>query len=999
MANQLYTGQSNKIFPYNYMENIKDKETNKSLLEVLSGFNSYFLAYTGDAESTRLSVPKLVRHEGLFISYIDYNNNHITEYYRGSDINDKEWQKSSNWRLGNNTFMGELSISSNGTWVINNEDTGIPARGETGTTPLMRFGDNNKFQVSYNNGDAWEDISNEITSQLKISKYIGVNESLPTANIKEGTIYMKGPYYKDGDTLQEYPSYRMWIYAWKDNTLAWQDNGEFTSITAGIVQETGNSENVVMSQKAVSERFAGMPSHDNDYSNEQWPWVAGSVSPDGKIRTYSGGENWMRTDYLRVDGINSIHAHVYFVNKYIAPIAFYDTNKNFISSHLVPAVDSNEAIESIDVPANAQYVVFTSQQSRVSEFRFNYGLSVAVLANRNSNISNQRAIETNRKDINAQNVLLEDTRMQLQNSTTITDAPIQLTDGDVLERMQAYAYADQGVFIKNQYLDERHWFSMLKLTKGRYQIETKYVMESRVLIAGTISSESQFSIGGSIDKVIVGGGTAGDVATFEIAEDTLLVLLGKEGNAFAYANVAEIPFVSVKDKVIQIDEVLRKNSFNSEVLCCPDTYYAVVGHEFNLYYDGLIKAMDAGLKSPLGIYIDVQCPDLQNASTVIGVRRERMWQIDGSRLSDSYVGEHELYIAAYDENGKMLSRKECTLIVSKESQLQTEKRILCIGDSLTNNGDVVATCAKRFKDVGGVQPIFIGQRTTSGYKHEGYPGYTFNTFVTSGSANAYFIFDIPEGTPVSVGDKYSTNSSTYTVADIRTEGQDNSIRLRCTRSGSTTPSNTGTLSKVSGASTSPSSISYSAFEAESGNPFWDSSTNSVNFTKYRERMGIVEKFDAVIIMLGTNDCIGDVIDVSGSVVKAKTLINAILSDAGTYPTKIILQMTPADANTISSWQVYSDKSYSRKIGYWSNMWNLRKLMYEEFTKDEWKGKVFLGQAALGVDRYYGYPYTEVESSQRISAVKEIYHTNSVHPNMYGYAQLGDGYYLQLKGLL
>ena len=524
-------------------------------------------------------------------------------------------------------------------------------------------------------------------------------------------------------------------------------------------------------------------------------------------------------------------------------------------------------------------------------------------------------------------------------------------------------------------------------------------MESRTLLVGVISSEDEFAIGGTIEEVLIGGGAVGDVLKLDITEETLLVLLGKETNAFAYATINYIPTLSIKDKVREIDSRLNKCPINEEVLCCPDTYYAVVGQEFNLYYDGLIKAMDNGLQSPQGIYVDIQCPDLQNGSVAVGVRRDRMWQIIGSKLTESHIGEHKLLITAYNELGDVLSKKECSLIVSNALPLQTEKKILCIGDSLTNNGAVVATCAQHFKDNGGVQPVFIGQRTTSGYKHEGYPGYTFGSFVSSGSANAYFIFDIAEGVSVNVGDKYSTNSSTYTIVDIRTEGQDNALRLRCTRSGSTMPTSSGTLTKVSGASSSPSSVAYSAFEAETGNPFWDSETSSVNFTKYREKMGVSGKFDAVVIMLGTNDCIADVKDMAGSITNAKTLIHAILADADTYPTKIILQMTPADANTISSWQVYADASYSRKIGYWSNMWSLRKLIYSEFTKEEWKGKVYLGQSPLGVDRYYGYPYSEVESSSRISSVKEIYHTNSVHPNSDGYAQLGDGYYLQLKGVL
>ena len=450
-----------------------------------------------------------------------------------------------------------------------------------------------------------------------------------------------------------------------------------------------------------------------------------------------------------------------------------------------------------------------------------------------------------------------------------------------------------------------------------------------------------------------------------------------------------------------IDYVDSKSGGTLNEIICPDKFYAVVGKEFNLYYDSLIKGLDAGLQSPLGIYVDIQCPDLQNASNLIGVRRERMWQITGSKLTADYVGEHDLYITAYDLYGQLISKKSAKLVVSNSTALSSQKYILDVGDSLINNGPIVATMGQHFQDLGGTQPTFIGQRTTDGYKHEGYPGYTFDSFTGSGSENAYFIFDIDNGINVSIGDKYSTNSSTYTISDIRIEGQDNKLRLRCTRSGSTTPNQTGTLTKVSGASSSPQSIEYSAFEAETGNPFWDSNTGSINFSKYREKMGMGgNKFDLVVIMLGANDCIlKSSTSLQGSVNNAIALINAILSDAGDYPTKIILQMTPPDANTISSWQVYGDMSSSRKMRYWDNLWTLRKLLYKEFSKPNWDGKVFLGQAALGIDRYYGYPYIEVTSSSRISTIKEIYHTNSVHPKNEGYQQLGDGYFLQALSLL
>lgn len=188
---------------------------------------------------------------------------------------------------------GNVTVGENGNWFNNGEDTGIPAsvKGENGKTPVFREKDNT-IQYSFDNvnwitisdkvaawfrwnattGDTqannvgriqisrdnviWTNLSGDIINNLHISRYIGADESLPTSGIAEGTIYAKGPTYADEDTSHNNPIYRLWVYAWKDNTLAWQDNGEFTSIAAGVVQETGDSETEVMSQKAVTEKLS-----------------------------------------------------------------------------------------------------------------------------------------------------------------------------------------------------------------------------------------------------------------------------------------------------------------------------------------------------------------------------------------------------------------------------------------------------------------------------------------------------------------------------------------------------------------------------------------------------------------------------------------------------------------------------------------------------------------------------------------------------------------------
>ena len=341
MSNQLVKknpaeGYQN-VFPKTFIDAIKDKESGVSLQEILQGFNMYFLSYNGSRALTRCKIPTVLRKEGLWITYVLYDHTVVTEWYNSDQIDDSSWGMDSNWRVASNNLIGDVSVSADGYWVINGEKTEAKAQGEQGVTPLLRIGANNKLQVSYNAGKAWRDISdyivprfrytrgttndtavmiqismdlgktwtnlsNEITNNLRISRYIGINESLPTSGVAEGTVYMKGPYYDEGDTSNANPIYRMWIYAWKDNTLAWQDNGEFTSISAGVVQETGNSETEVMSQKSVTDELTkintrawGIEFTSKKVQSNNYKLWEGNIEPNTKFYVkISADAEWSR---------------------------------------------------------------------------------------------------------------------------------------------------------------------------------------------------------------------------------------------------------------------------------------------------------------------------------------------------------------------------------------------------------------------------------------------------------------------------------------------------------------------------------------------------------------------------------------------------------------------------------------------------------------------------------------------------------------------------------
>ncbi len=254
----------------------------------------------------------------------------------GSEFNEATVYRCDNKYVWNNTTQhawdyvkvvvdGNVTVGENGNWFNNEEDTGIPAsvKGENGKTPIFREKDNT-IQYSFDNvnwitisdkvaawfrwnatisdtqannvgriqisrdGVTWTNLSGDIINNLHISRYIGADESLPTSGIAEGTIYAKGPSYDENDASHANPIYRLWVYAWKGNTLAWQDNGEFTSIAAGVVQETGDSETEVMSQKAVTEKLSELASKVSMYECETLGQIAEKIIEDEEFVLLKG---------------------------------------------------------------------------------------------------------------------------------------------------------------------------------------------------------------------------------------------------------------------------------------------------------------------------------------------------------------------------------------------------------------------------------------------------------------------------------------------------------------------------------------------------------------------------------------------------------------------------------------------------------------------------------------------------------------------------------------
>lgn len=279
-------GRYEDIFPKTFIDAVLDKESGVTLTDILAMFNMLFLSYNDSRSQTRLQVPSSLRRQGLWVTYVLYDKTVVTEWYSAEAIDDTTFGDSANWRDGSNALVGDISISSDGYWVINGEVTNIKAQGEAGITPILRVGSNNHLQVSYTNGSSyvdvssnyiaawfrftgttgssqadnvgkiqisrdngatWSDLSGEFTNSLHIKGYVATVGTLPSTAV-QGDIYGVGPTYDPSDTEHTNPIYQLYV----KNSTGWVDNGKFTSIAAGVVQDTGNSETAVMSQKAVT---------------------------------------------------------------------------------------------------------------------------------------------------------------------------------------------------------------------------------------------------------------------------------------------------------------------------------------------------------------------------------------------------------------------------------------------------------------------------------------------------------------------------------------------------------------------------------------------------------------------------------------------------------------------------------------------------------------------------------------------------------------------------
>ena len=419
------------------------------------------------------------------------------------------------------------------------------------------------------------------------------------------------------------------------------------------------------------------------------------------------------------------------------------------------------------------------------------------------------------------------------------------------------------------------------------------------------------------------------------------------------------------------------NGENAVKICAPDSYDLVVGDTFELFYKGIIKANNVDL-------FDVQITCSKGNAF-----------IDRFIITPSVVENLSLTIAVYGINHNLLDTKTITLSVhAKATSPASQKNVLCVGDSLTTNGQWVAELERRLTASGGTPTgdnlsniSFIGTCYNNGVHFEGYGGWTFNSYNTANISNTSKVITCSHD-KTEAQDQHSiyedANGAQWKLETI----ESGTIKIILVSGNASNFPSTGTLTWVSGG-VNHSNITYTASANASANPFWDSDNNKVDFGKYATNLG-VSSIDYVAILLGWNNASSTEENYKQ---QAQTFINNVKAS---FPNaKIILMGIEIPARDGLANNYGASGTYSKYYGLVEYVFDLDK-----WYKDLVASNVNVSSINISgqFDTVHNMP-TLTRTVNNRNSESEVYQSNGIHPANSGYMQIADAIYRHLTGLI
>lgn len=160
----------------------------------------------------------------------------------------------------------------------------------------------------------------------------------------------------------------------------------------------------------------------------------------------------------------------------------------------------------------------------------------------------------------------------------------------------------------------------------------------------------------------------------------------------------------------------------------PDRYELVAGDTFQLFYRGVVQAVD-----PYNYHIRITCSK--------GAVYPRYFEWTPTAED---IGSYSLTLRVYDNNHHLLGEDKTTLIVKEAIEPSQNINVLCVGDSLTANGYWPAEMYRRLTQTGGTPEgnglaniSFVGRKTKTvggtSANYEGTGGWTWQSYLSENS--------------------------------------------------------------------------------------------------------------------------------------------------------------------------------------------------------------------------------------------------------------------------
>lgn len=411
----------------------------------------------------------------------------------------------------------------------------------------------------------------------------------------------------------------------------------------------------------------------------------------------------------------------------------------------------------------------------------------------------------------------------------------------------------------------------------------------------------------------------------------------------------------------EIQQYLGNNPENKYAVdvVLPDHIYAVVGDTLQLFFRGMIAAVN-----PYNYDILVTCKR--------GKKFPRYFEYVPTKDD---IGEIPFSVTLRDDRGKITGYDDCVIEVV-DKVCSDNLHIVPFGDSLTSGGVWCHHADSRLPD----NVVFCGAKKYLGTGYFGVGGWEWSSYTTFSPQRLRFT--VKNVNFLNVGSVYTCdNGYEYTVREINiTEGEGNVLMLIENKM-QAPDTNSGILKKKSGGG--DAELEFTSYYMECSNPLWDG--EKMTFRPYIDKYAD-GKVDAVYVLLGWNNIQPWQTDFSGIIEPMDEFCTTLHEEYPETRVYIMGLQLPSLNGGIGNTYGATGHGYADGYGLCISVLNLNKV-YENFALERKSYMEFLN-VSCQFDSEFNMQSSEKQVNKYNPETEQI-GTNGVHPNDYGYYQIGD----------